>query len=335
MSTNRSRRIDRVAAEQLLGGGKVGSSDGPAAIADNAALAGLLAAAAAAPAAGPDELPGEARALAAYRSARREPTPEPRRRTMAKTATGRAFSAKALLAALAITALGGVAVAAVKLPAVLSSPGANAPVAAPTAPGRTTASGPGAGRAPGTGGGSGSAGSHSGLDNRTATPGTVGRPSDGGQAHPSAGPDRSGSPDTPGQSGGTESPSPGSAAGLAKLCHSYQDREGDGTKDKQLLADPLLAPLVKAANGVEHVESYCNALVGKVKDHGGPATPSAPAAPSPEPPKGGGPKTPKAELSLPQLGHALTPASSAPPVPLQAPLSELLGGVPLDGVLVG
>ncbi len=121
MSTNRSRRIDRETAEHLLGGAATGTQDGPDALTD-------LLAAATAPAT-TAELAGEEAALTAFRQAahlagstpsvsaraakpRTGSTRVPRRRTMANCAPARFISAKAAAAALAATALGGVAVAA-------------------------------------------------------------------------------------------------------------------------------------------------------------------------------------------------------------------------------
>ncbi|MET9885666.1 hypothetical protein ABZZ20_21515 [Streptomyces sp. NPDC006430] len=108
MSTNRSRRIDRDTAEQLLGRSVVGAADG------HEALVELLSAAAAPPADG--ELSGERAALAAFRAAQLAPAPvpvaqHPRRRPMLTSVLAKALSAKVAAAAVA-TALGGVAVAA-------------------------------------------------------------------------------------------------------------------------------------------------------------------------------------------------------------------------------
>lgn len=146
MSTNRSRRIDRDAAEHLLAGAVDGTQDGPG------ALSGLLAAAAAP--ATPRELAGEEAAVTAFREAARlavtrqsstapslsrslRPTStapastKPRSRPMASCAPQgirvptRFLRAKAAAAAFAVTAIGGVAVAAGTghLPGVLGGPG--------------------------------------------------------------------------------------------------------------------------------------------------------------------------------------------------------------------
>lgn len=147
MSTNRSRRIDRDTAEQLLGGARTGAVPG------DDALAGLLAAASAP--VGDGELPGEQAAMAAFRSARLAQistttstiaatagsagAATPRKRNMLTPAM--LLSAK-VAAAVAATALGGVAVAAGTghLPAALGGkPASSAPAASASAP----ASGPG------------------------------------------------------------------------------------------------------------------------------------------------------------------------------------------------
>ncbi|WP_354641294.1 hypothetical protein [Kitasatospora camelliae] len=237
MSKNRSRRIDRATAEQLLSGAEVGSEAGPAPLTGHAALAGLLAAAAAPAADG--ELPGEREAVAAFREARRTPVPQPRRRTMADTAMARAFSAKALVAAFAVTAVGGVAVAAGtgSLPAALGGgPDRDTPAAAGTS-GSPNRSHPASGD----------------PSARTTGPGSVapygGPTTDPGAA--SAGP-----------------------ADLPALCRTFTERTGSGAKAKDLLAEPALQPLVKAAGTAERVQGYCNGLGKKdtaspTPDHGG------------------------------------------------------------------
>ncbi|MBO1420171.1 hypothetical protein [Streptomyces sp. FH025] len=117
MSTNRSRRIDRDAAEQLLGGAVGGPSDGQDASLTGPDGPGRLArvlAAAAAPAT-TAELAGEEAALTAFREASLTPDPvvtPVRRRSMATAALARAFSTKAAAAVLGATVLCGVAVAA-------------------------------------------------------------------------------------------------------------------------------------------------------------------------------------------------------------------------------
>jgi hypothetical protein len=141
MSTQRSRRIDRDTAEQLLGGAEAGTAVG------HDALAGLLAAAAA-PAAG-GELSGEQAALAAFRTARLAPVPPSRKRSMPTSALARLLSAKVVAAVLASALGGGVAVAAAtgRLPAALGGgparsgpvPGATAGAGAHGAPPRATA----------------------------------------------------------------------------------------------------------------------------------------------------------------------------------------------------
>ncbi|MFI9272718.1 hypothetical protein ACIGXM_18635 [Kitasatospora sp. NPDC052896] len=121
MSTNRSRRIDRDAAEQLLTGAADGTQGGRGALAD-------LLAAAAGPATAA-ELAGEEAALAAFReaaqlspgsatptvrptSSTQPATRQPRRPWMTSCAPVRFLSAKVAVVALAATAVGGVAMAA-------------------------------------------------------------------------------------------------------------------------------------------------------------------------------------------------------------------------------
>ncbi|WP_406366775.1 hypothetical protein [Streptomyces sp. NBC_01546] len=134
MSTNRSRRIDRDTAEQLLGGA------GAAAAPDDDALAGLLTAVSAP--AGDGELPGEQAAMAAFRSAHlaqisttaSTPVATPRKRNMLTPAMLLCAKAAATVAA---AALGGVAVAAGtgNLPAALGGePASSAPVPSASAP---------------------------------------------------------------------------------------------------------------------------------------------------------------------------------------------------------
>ncbi|MGR4881352.1 hypothetical protein ACIPUC_18370 [Streptomyces sp. LARHCF249] len=135
MSTNRSRRINRDTAEQLLAGARAGAVPG------DDALAGLLAAVCAPM--GDGELPGEQAAVAAFRSARlaqvstaasipasptaSTPVATPRKRNMLTPAM--LLSAK-VAATVVATALGGVAVAAGTghLPAALGGrPASSAP----------------------------------------------------------------------------------------------------------------------------------------------------------------------------------------------------------------
>lgn len=99
MSTHRPR-IDRDTAEQLLRGSATSADP----------LVTLLAAAAAPPR--PDELAGEQKVLAAFHSAHLGPVPQPRRRSMIKTALAKLLTLKVAGAALAATTAGGVALAA-------------------------------------------------------------------------------------------------------------------------------------------------------------------------------------------------------------------------------
>lgn len=102
MSTHRSRRFDRHAAEQLLRGETAASVEAEA-------LAELLGAAAGPP--GAEELAGESAALAAFRAARLDPALQPRRRSMIKTALAGLLTAKILVPAVAAATVGGVALA--------------------------------------------------------------------------------------------------------------------------------------------------------------------------------------------------------------------------------
>ncbi|GAA2744901.1 hypothetical protein [Kitasatospora cinereorecta] len=286
MSTNRSRRIDRHAAERLLGGGAVGSEAGQASLTGQTALAELLAAAKADAAPAGSPLPGEEQAMAAFRAARHSTATRPtarqhRRRTMADTALARAFSAKALAAALAATAVGGVAVAAStgNLPTVLGGGGGgnDTPVVAgPT--GHATRSG------------SASAGSTGGAGD----PSGRGVASGGAKASPGAGDGSS----QPGDEASGKPSDKGTGAGdvpdLAKLCKIVQDRLGSGAKARDLAAEQNLQPLFKEAGGAEKVAAYCATLPAG-KDGGGSGGSTGgtsgnghdKASPSPEDTKGG------------------------------------------------
>ncbi|WP_405018235.1 hypothetical protein OHV05_15740 [Kitasatospora sp. NBC_00070] len=260
MSTNRSRRIDRATAEQLLAGAPADPSAGQDRLAgrtvptDHAALAGLIASAAA-PEVGGGELPGEQAALTAFRSVRDQSTAAPRRRTtMAATATARAraFSAKALLVAGVATALGGVAVAA----------GAHLPG--------------------GRGGGQAVQAPVSSLPSATApwTEAPTGQPFSLPSATPpaarsrSAGPSPSRSTADPVVPSGAVSPpgtppgtpgTPGTSAApaeLERLCRTLGQRLLAGDRAKALAGDPAFAPLIAAAGKPEDVPEYCARLLG-------------------------------------------------------------------------
>ncbi|MEU3495902.1 hypothetical protein [Kitasatospora cineracea] len=245
MSTNRSRRIDRAAAEQLLGGVTVDPEAGqdPSAGQQSAPgrpeLAALLAAAATSEAAGDGPLPGEEGAMAAFRQARHQPDPRPhRRRKMADTALARALSAKAVAVALGVTALGGVAVAAGtgRLPESLGGP-APAPAATSAAPAPTT-------DAPATASG-------------TPGGGRTGKPS-AGTTRPGTGPARpSGQPAT----GPADLP-----PDLDRLCEVFAGRVAAGGKPKDTAAVPELAELLKAAGTPEKVTGFCALLAGHDRD---------------------------------------------------------------------
>jgi hypothetical protein len=219
MSKNRSRRIDRDTAERLLGGGVVGPEAGQASLAGHAALAGLLAAAAAPAVAG--ELSGEGAALAAFREVRRNPVSESGRAAVADAARRRAFTVKAVVAALAVTAVGGVAFAAGtgSLPRAL-----------------------GGGPAP-----------------QIPTPGTAVHATRGAAdtgLRPSAQPDVSGPP-APGTATGRPSVAPPAATDAPALCAVFRDRLTAGAAPHDVLAAPDLSPLAALAGGPEKVAGYC------------------------------------------------------------------------------
>ncbi len=104
MNTHRPRRIDRKTAERLLRGDRAVPEGGPDPLAD------LLAAATAPPRA--DELAGEQAALAAFREAHLVGVHQSRRGSMIKTSIAKLLTVKAAAAAVAATAVGGVALAA-------------------------------------------------------------------------------------------------------------------------------------------------------------------------------------------------------------------------------
>ncbi|MDH6704875.1 hypothetical protein P3T27_001578 [Kitasatospora sp. MAA19] len=281
MSTNRSRRIDRDAAEHLLGGAVggppagqdaslTGPDDGPG------QLARVLAAAAAPATA--RELAGEEAALAAFREARLTSDPlvtaPVRRRSMATAALARAFSTKATAAVLGATALCGVAVAAGtgNLPSPLGG-GSSTPEHTLAAAGGSS------GSAPGTPSADSSAGSSS------ASPGTSSgapsaRPSGGSSGGgpqvvgPSTAPTTPGSPsaDADADGHGTRSVPPA----LIALCRAFADRTGKG--ERLLGTEPQFGPLVSAAGGAEKMADFCAEALGAAGDDHQDAT-----APSPGP----------------------------------------------------
>ncbi|MFE1317691.1 hypothetical protein [Kitasatospora phosalacinea] len=285
MSTNRSRRIDRAAAEHLLGGVTVDPeagqdpSTGQQSAPGRPELAALLAAAATSEAAGDGPLPGEEGALAAFRQARRQPTPQQhRRRKMADSALARALSAKAVAVALGVTAVGGVAVAAStgRLPEVLGGP-APAPSATSAAP------------APSTGE----------PQSPSASPGA------GRTGRPTAGASRSGVPARP---SGRPSAGPADLPELERLCEGFADRVADGSRPKDAAADPALAELLRAAGAPEKVTAYCALLSAHGweqpggGDRGkGTVAPSRSASPSPSATSSSG-RTGRTETDRPSVG---------------------------------
>ncbi|MFF2816412.1 hypothetical protein ACFVT9_12915 [Kitasatospora cineracea] len=290
MSTNRSRRIDRAAAEQLLGGVTVDPEAGqdPSAGQQSAPgrpeLAALLAAAATSEAAGDGPLPGEEGAMAAFRQARHQPDPRPhRRRKMADTALARALSAKAVAVALGVTALGGVAVAAGtgRLPEALGGP-APAPAATSAAPAPTT-------DAPATASG-------------TPGDGRTGKPS-AGTTRPGTGPVRpSGQPAT-----GQPATGPADQPDLTRLCEVFAGRVAAGGKPKDAAAVPELAELLKAAGAPEKVTGFCAVLAAHDRDQQGgePSAGTGRGKPSTGPSQSASPSVP----STGRTGHGDTQQS--------------------------
>jgi hypothetical protein len=139
MSTHRSGRFDRHAAQQILRGEAPRSRDGEEKL-------GNLLAAAAAPAR-VHELNGEQAALAAFRAAHRAGS-QPRTRSLLKDLLARHLPAKVAAAAAAVVALGGVAAAAVTgtLPAVFGGGGDGPPASSViTAPSTASRANPGNG----------------------------------------------------------------------------------------------------------------------------------------------------------------------------------------------
>ncbi|MFD8707556.1 hypothetical protein ACFV1W_34070 [Kitasatospora sp. NPDC059648] len=305
MSTNRSRRIDRDAAEQLLGGAVGGPSAGQDASLTGPDGPGQLArvlAAAAAPATAA-ELAGEEAALAAFREASLTPDPvvtPVRRRSMATAALARAFSTKAAAAVLGATALCGVAVAAGNLPALGGGP--TEPEHSVAASGTPTDSTHGTTGSPGT-----------------ASPRGSARPTTGAQADPPHGiaPSAPATPDAPSPDARGGHPTP--PAALVPLCQSFTDRTNKGERPRQLAADPLFAPLIAAAGGADGVPDFCEAAPGRPNgDH-----PGTPAQPSPSGRKGnsngntnGGDnndgKPGKGGVTVPTPPAALTPPDARP-----------------------
>ncbi|MEV7772762.1 hypothetical protein [Kitasatospora sp. NPDC086791] len=252
MSTNRSRRIDRDAAEQLLGGAVAAPSAGQEASLTGpdggpGQLARVLAAAAAPATAG--ELAGEEAALAAFREASLTPAPvvtPVRRRPMATAALARAFSTKAVAVVLGATALCGVAVAAGTgtLPSALGG-GPTEPEHALAAQGGASGTSPGASaaRSPAAGApfapASGSA-----------------RPSGGTSTGPqTAAPSGTATPGNPSAEGRGDHPVASPA--LLGLCRVFGDRTAKGERPGKLATDPLYGPLVTAAGGADRVADFC------------------------------------------------------------------------------
>ncbi|MEV7182770.1 hypothetical protein [Kitasatospora sp. NPDC093102] len=269
MSTNRSRRIDRDTAEQLLGGAVGGPSAGQDASLTGpdggpGQLARVLAAAAAPATAG--ELAGEEAALAAFREAGLTPDPTVtpvRRRSMATAALARAFSTKATAVVLGATALCGVAVAAGtgSLPSALGG-GPSAPehglagVGAATAPG-SSAAGSSVGVAP-----SDAVASGSGRSSGTASAGP--------QAVVPSGPATPGTPSAEGRGG-----HPAVPPALVGLCTGFTDGTAKGERPSRLAGEPRYGPLVAAAGGADRVADYCNAAIGDEDgDHQGGTAPT-------------------------------------------------------------
>ncbi|MCG6497138.1 hypothetical protein [Kitasatospora sp. A2-31] len=267
MSTNRSRRIDRDTAEQLLGGavggpsaGQDASLTGPDVGAGSTGLpeggpvdrVARVLAAASAPAVA-EELSGEEAALAAFREARLAPVPAPpavpapvRRRSMATAALARAFSTKAVAVVLGATALGGVAVAAGtgNLPSALGG-GSEDRSRMPVVPAATGTS------APGTK--SGASSGSSAARQPFGGPSTTGGAATGGPSAGAGGQSAPGAPSSTPADGETK----GGPNGLVSLCRGFTDRTGKGERPRLLTADPQFAALVAEAGGADKVEGYC------------------------------------------------------------------------------
>ncbi|MBV6697036.1 hypothetical protein KV557_07860 [Kitasatospora aureofaciens] len=285
MSTNRSRRIDRDTAEQLLGGAVGGPSAGQDASLTGSDGTGQLArvlAAAAAPATAA-ELAGEEAALTAFREARLTPDPVQmtapvRRRSMATATLARAFSAKAAAAVLGATALCGVAVAAGTGNLSSALDGGPSEPEHSLAPVGT----PGTSSAAGTG--TASTGTPSGRPSGTGSSAT-GSSGGGSQAlKPSATP-------SPGASSADGHGTPPASPAVVALCHTFADRTGKGEHPARLVTDPLFGPLVMEAGGPDKVEDYCVAALGRAaNDAPRSATPQPhdPGRPGPSADPGGG-----------------------------------------------
>ncbi|MGF1430898.1 hypothetical protein [Kitasatospora sp. LaBMicrA B282] len=314
MSTNRSRRIDRDAAEHLLAGATDGTQGGLD------ALSGLLAAAAAP--ATEHELAGEEAAVTAFRSAARlgsistSPTgttpPVPsssRSRPMASCAPQRFrvptrfLSARAAVAALAVTAIGGVAVAAGTghLPTVLGGPGHAVPT--------DNAAGTGLVSATPSAGWTGPGGSGQPKASKSSGPGPL-RPAPGGSAS-------TGGPDTPATPGGPTGDTPSTVGPDGKQLPTGQPLPSGTALATQLLplcqqwpsngqpgsANSRFEPLTRAAGGSDRVRDFCAAL-SRQDDPGngnGPGGQGRSAAPSVPAPRGGSP-TPERPLPVPGTG---------------------------------
>ncbi|MGW2375578.1 hypothetical protein [Kitasatospora sp. NPDC001683] len=246
MSTNRSRRIDRDAAEQLLGGAVAAPSAGQDASLTGPDGPGQLArvlAAAAAPATAA-ELAGEEAALAAFREASLTPDPVVtpiRRRSMATAALARAFSTKAAAAVLGATALCGVAVAAG------TGNWQSALGGGSSEPEHTVAT---------SGSPSGSTRSATGSTG-SASPNGSARPSTGASADP-----HGLAPSDPASPGGN-GVHPAPPAALVPLCQSFADRTAKGEHPRQLAADPVFAQLIAAAGGADGVPDFCGGSLSR------------------------------------------------------------------------
>ncbi|MFD4658498.1 hypothetical protein ACFWP2_23035 [Kitasatospora sp. NPDC058444] len=261
MSTNRSRRIDRDAAEQLLGGAVGGPSAGQDASLTGpdggpGHLARVLAAAAAPATAG--ELAGEEAALAAFREARLTPDPTVtpvRRRSMATAALARAFSTKATAVVLGTTALCGVAVAAGtgNLPAALGG--------GPSVPEHGLAEQGGA-TGPAVVGSSAGVAPFGGAVSGSARP--SGTASAGPQAVVPSDPARPGTPSAEGRGGRSAVP-----PALLGLCTGFADRTAKGERPSRLAGESLYGPLVAAAGGADRVTDYCRAAIDGEDDEDG------------------------------------------------------------------
>jgi hypothetical protein len=240
MSTHRSRRIDRRTAEHLLRGAPQREQ-----AAGSDPLSDLLAAAAAPAREG--ELAGEQAALTAFRTAHLADAPQPQRESMLKTTLAKLVTVKIAIAAAAVVAAGGVAVAAVT--GTLPTQGGDTATTSVTSTVASTTGQQTGGR-------------------QSEVPG---KPAGTGKNAPQNAPDVT--TDGTGR-GDPASPAPS----VEGLCHAYT--AGAGSGHGKALGNPAFGALITAAGGQEKVPAFCADLLG-AKKPGQPASP--PGKPSAHP----------------------------------------------------